>query len=136
MLWDTASRVLRSPHYALRERVPILGAINKTLELMLAPSSHFDLRATLPRVEVPIAFFQGRKAVGTNPALVARYAASLDAPRGKSFVWFEESAHMPYYEEPVLFRAALLRALEVAPAPSPAPSSSPSAPQTATAGTL
>jgi pimeloyl-ACP methyl ester carboxylesterase len=42
---------------------------------------------------------------------VARYAAGLDAPRGKSFVWFEDSAHMPYYEEPVLFREALVRAL-------------------------
>lgn len=118
LLWDTASRVLRSPHYALGERVPILGAINKTLELMLAPTSHFDLRATIPRVEVPIAFFQGRHDVGTNPHVVERYAAGLEAPRGKSLVWFEESAHMPYYEEPVLFREALLRALEVARAPS------------------
>jgi pimeloyl-ACP methyl ester carboxylesterase len=121
LLWDTASRVLRSPHYTLRERVPILGAINKTLELMLAPVNHFDLRTAVPSIQVPIAFFQGRKDVGTTPELVARYAASLDAPRGKSFVWFEESAHMPYYEEPVLFRGALLRALEMAQVPSPAP---------------
>jgi pimeloyl-ACP methyl ester carboxylesterase len=121
LLWDTTSRVLSSPHYALRERVPILGAINKTLELMLAPANHFDLRTIVPRIQVPIAFFQGRKDVGTFPELVARYAAGLDAPRGKSLVWFEESAHMPYYEEPVLFRSALLRALEVARAPSPAP---------------
>ena len=117
LLWDTVSRVLSSPHYSLRERVQILGAINKTQELMLAPVNHFDLRATVPRIEVPIAFFQGRHDVGTNPEVVARYAASLDAPRGKSLVWFEDSAHMPYYEEPVLFREALLRALEVAPSP-------------------
>jgi pimeloyl-ACP methyl ester carboxylesterase len=113
LLWDNASRILRSPHYALRERVQVLGAISRTLELMLGPANHFDLRTRVPRLEVPIAFFQGRKDVGTNPEVVARYAASLEAPRGKSFVWFEDSAHMPYYEEPVLFRAALLRALDI-----------------------
>ena len=117
LIWDTASRVLRSPHYALRERVPILGAISGTQELMLAPDNHIDLRMTVPRIQVPITFFQGRRDVGTNPQLVASYAAGLDAPRGKSLVWFEDSAHMPHYEEPVLFREALLRALCVGPAP-------------------
>jgi len=112
LLWDTASRVLRAPHYARRERLPILGAISRTQEVMLAPVNHFDLRTTVSRLQVPIAFFQGRKDVGTNPEVVARYAAGLDAPRGKSLVWFEESAHMPYYEEPVRFREALLRALD------------------------
>jgi len=109
--WDTASRVLRSPHYTLRERLRALGAIEKTLELMLAPANHFDLRTAVPRLQVHIAFFQGRQDVGTNPEVVARYAAALDAPRGKSFVWFEESAHMPYFEEPARFREALLRTL-------------------------
>jgi len=109
--WDTASRVLRSPHYTLRERLRALSAIEKTLELMLAPANHFDLRTAVPRLQVPIAFFQGRQDVGTNPEVVARYAAALDAPRGKSFVWFEESAHMPYFEEPARFREALLRTL-------------------------
>jgi len=116
LLWDTASRVLGSPHYALRERVPILGAIPRTQELMLAPVNHFDLRSAVPRIQVPIAFFQGRHDVGTNPEVVARYAAALAAPRGKSFVWFEDSAHMPYYEEPVRFREALLGVL-LSPAP-------------------
>ena len=78
---------------------------------MLAPVNHFDLRTAVPRIQVPIAFFQGRHDVGTNPEVVARYAAALDAPRGKSFVWFEDSAHMPHYEEPEAFREALLRAL-------------------------
>ncbi len=84
---------------------------------MLASANHFDLRATVPRIQIPITFFQGRKDVGTNPEVVARYADGLDAPQGKSLVWFEDSAHMPYYEEPDLFRQALLRALNAAPRP-------------------
>ena len=115
LLRDTVWRVLTSPHYSFRQGVQALRAINRTQELMLAPANHFDLRATVSRVEIPIAFFQGRHDVGTNPEVVAGYAAALDAPRGKSLVWFEDSAHMPYDEEPVLFRAALLRALDAAP---------------------
>jgi len=115
LLWDTASRVLRAPHYAVRECAPILAAIPRTQELMLAPINNFDLRTAVPRISVPITFFQGRHDVGTNPELVARYAAAVEAPRGKSFVWFEHSAHMPYYEEPELFREALLRAMAMRP---------------------
>jgi pimeloyl-ACP methyl ester carboxylesterase len=110
LLWDMVWGILRSPHYSIGERLRALRAVDRAQGLMLAPSNHFDLRAAIPRIEVPIAFFQGRHDVGTNPTLVARYATELDAPRGKSFVWFEESAHMPYYEEPVQFREALLGA--------------------------
>jgi pimeloyl-ACP methyl ester carboxylesterase len=119
LLWATVSRVMRSPHYAFRERLGALGAIQRTQELMLAPSNHFDLRSTVSRIQVPITFFQGRHDVGTTPELVARCATMLDAPRGKSLVWFENSAHMPHDEEPVLFRAALLRALDLTSATAP-----------------
>jgi len=115
LLWDTVSRLLVSPHYSLREAVQALRAIGTTQERMLAPVNHFDLRVTVPRIEVPIAFFQGRHDVATNPAVVARYADALDAPAGKSLVWFEASAHMPQYEESARFREALLRALDAQP---------------------
>lgn len=114
MVWDNAWRVLVSPYYSFRESVRALLALQKTQQFVIDSVKGFDLRVTAPRVDVPIAFFQGRHDVGTNPELVARYAAGLDAPKGKSFVWFEDSAHMPYYEEPVAFREALVRALGMA----------------------
>jgi pimeloyl-ACP methyl ester carboxylesterase len=115
LLWETVWRLLASPHYSLREAVQALQAIERTQERMLAPVNHFDLRTTVSRIEVPIVFFQGRHDVATPPDLVARYVDALDAPRGKSLVWFEASAHMPHYEEPARFREALLRALDVEP---------------------
>ena len=108
LLWDTVWRVLCSPHYSLAESLRALRAIETTQRLLLAPRNHFDLRATVSCIDVPVAFFQGRHDVGTNPALVESFAAALHAPRGKTFVWFEQSAHMPYFEEPVQFREALL----------------------------
>jgi len=86
LLWDTVWRVLRSPHYSLRESVRALGAIERTQELLLASVNHFDLRTTVRRLEVPIAFFQSRHDVGTNPHVVAHYAAELDAPEGNRVV--------------------------------------------------
>ncbi len=112
LLWDNVWRLLVSPHYSLREAVQALRAIGTTQQRMLAPVNHFDLRATVSRIEVPIVFFQGRHDVATNPEVVARYVDALDAPHGKSLVWFEASAHMPQYEDPAHFREALLRALD------------------------
>jgi len=111
--------LLSSSHYSTREAVRALRAIETTQERMLAELQRFDLRAFVLRVEVPIVFFQGLHDFATPPDLVARYVDTLEAPRGKSLVWFEGSAHMPHYEEPARFRSALLRALDVAPAPDP-----------------
>jgi proline iminopeptidase len=95
LLWENVRRLLASPHYSLREAGRALQAIQTTQERMLAPVNHFDLRKMVSRIEVPIVFFQGRHDVATPPELVARYVEALDAPRGKSLVWFDASAHMP-----------------------------------------
>jgi pimeloyl-ACP methyl ester carboxylesterase len=113
LLWENVRRLFLSPHYSLREAALALRAIATTQERMLDPVNHFDLRTMVSRIEVPIVFFQGRHDVATPPELVARYVDALEAPRGKSLVWFEASAHMPQYEEPARFREALLRALDV-----------------------
>jgi proline iminopeptidase len=115
LLWATVWGLLKSPHYSIRQAVQALRAIERTQGLMLAHLAHFDLRTIVSRVDVPIVFFQGRHDYATPPALVASYVDALAAPRGKSLVWFESSAHMPHYEEPAHFREAVLGALELAP---------------------
>jgi pimeloyl-ACP methyl ester carboxylesterase len=107
--------LLSSPHYSIRQAVRALCAIEVTQGRMLAHLQNFDLRSIVSRIDVPITFFQGRHDFATPPDLVARYVDALDAPCGKSLVWFEASAHMPHYEEPARFRDALLRALNIVP---------------------
>jgi proline iminopeptidase len=107
--------LLSSPHYSIREALRALRAIEVTQGRMLEHLQGFDLRAVVSRVEVPIAFFQGRHDFATPPDLVARYVDALDATRGKSLVWFEGSAHMPHYEEPARFRDALIQVLALPP---------------------
>ncbi len=45
----------------------------------------------------------GRHDYNMQPSLVEEYYSLLDAPKGKSLIWFENSAHSPCLEEPVRF---------------------------------
>jgi proline iminopeptidase len=47
----------------------------------------------------PVVILQGRHDLGTSSALVEKWFATIDAPM-KKLVWFEDSAHMVYEEEP------------------------------------
>lgn len=62
-----------------------------------------DLIEQAPRIEVPVYFFEGRHDYNTPWELVEEYYRKLDAPRGKSLIWFGNSAHSPNLEEPELF---------------------------------
>jgi pimeloyl-ACP methyl ester carboxylesterase len=43
--------------------------------------------------------------------LAERYYEALEAPQGKELVWFEDSAHLTYAEEPEIFDQEMLRVL-------------------------
>jgi pimeloyl-ACP methyl ester carboxylesterase len=43
--------------------------------------------------------------------LAERYYEALEAPQGKELVWFEDSAHVTYAEEPEGFDQEMLRVL-------------------------
>jgi pimeloyl-ACP methyl ester carboxylesterase len=64
-----------------------------------------------PRLDVPVYFFQGRHDGQAPGELTERYYNSLVASHGKTLVWFEESAHVPMYEEPAKFNQQMLRVL-------------------------
>jgi len=68
-----------------------------------------DLRSDIPQVSVPVYFFTGRHDYDTPWALVVEYYNQLVAP-AKGLIWFENSAHFPFYEEPVPFNNALISA--------------------------
>jgi pimeloyl-ACP methyl ester carboxylesterase len=65
------------------------------------------------KVDVPVFFFLGRHDFNTPSQLAAQYLDRLDAPL-KRLVWFEKSAHFPFFEEPDRFHAELLSATQAA----------------------
>ena len=50
----------------------------------------------------------GRYDYQVPSALVKTYFDSLEAPAGKSFIWFEKSGHLPNIEESNLFQQILI----------------------------
>jgi pimeloyl-ACP methyl ester carboxylesterase len=56
---------------------------------------------------VPIYFFVGRYDSNTPSSLASDYLDRIQAP-DKGIVWFEQSAHFPFLEEPDHFASALL----------------------------
>jgi pimeloyl-ACP methyl ester carboxylesterase len=85
--------------------------------LMWGEVGHVNLM-NATRFEVPVIIFQGRHDRGTSSALVDEWFADVKAPR-KQLVWFEDSAHMVYEEEPGKTLVSLVREvlpLTVAPA--------------------
>jgi pimeloyl-ACP methyl ester carboxylesterase len=60
----------------------------------------------LKRVEVPVYFFTGRYDYVTPFELIEKFARALDAPINR-MVWFERSAHFPFFSEPERFAQVL-----------------------------
>jgi pimeloyl-ACP methyl ester carboxylesterase len=55
---------------------------------------------SVPRLEVPVYIFVGRYDYNTPVELVEEYFEKLDAPKGKHLIWFDNSGHTPFLEEP------------------------------------
>ena len=72
----------------------------------------YNLLKQAPRIDVPVYFFEGRHDYCTCWPLVEEYYKALEAPKGKTLVWFDNSAHVPEMEEPVKFNQAMVRVLE------------------------
>ena len=60
------------------------------------------------RFKVPVFIFQGRHDRGTSAALADKWFADVKAP-AKKLIWFEDSAHMVYEEEPGKTLVSLVR---------------------------
>ena len=66
----------------------------------------WDARTMHRSAAVPLYFFMGRHDYDTPAPLAAAYDAVVTSTH--QLIWFENSAHFPFFEEPALFRAKLL----------------------------
>jgi pimeloyl-ACP methyl ester carboxylesterase len=81
-------------------------------------TGHGELVHEVSAVQVPVYFFLGRYDYNTPSELAAAYLQTLSAP-SKKLVWFEESAHFPFLEEPAKFAAEMNHVLADIQASSP-----------------
>ena len=66
-----------------------------------------DFRKQIKKVNVPVYFFSGRHDYDTPFKLVEQYYNILNAPE-KALIWFDNSAHFPFYEEPEIFNTVII----------------------------
>jgi len=112
--WKFAWLALASPAYSWSDLLRLaLGMRFSFSHLWQEVFYRTDLLQQAPKLDVPVYFFLGRRdrTVTASAALAERYFDSLDAPKGKHLIWFENSGHWPQLEEPEKFRAVLTNEL-------------------------
>jgi len=100
--------VKRPPEFTLFDFVPFaLGSVRSLKSLWPQILQYGDFRKIAPELEVPVYFVTGRHDYNVPFALVEEYFQLVKAPR-KRMVWFEQSAHMPNFEEPGKFNEFMI----------------------------
>src|ERR1700730_6759370 len=93
---------LAAPEYGLRDARDIPKGVSLYSRTFVYNSISGELMDVITQVEIPVYFFTGRFDYTDPFALTEQYFSKLNAPE-KHIVWFEESAHFPFYEEPAAF---------------------------------
>ena len=107
----TVALALVSPYYTpadISRTISGLSFSGRALEKEIYTANLFT---AVPEIDVPIYFFVGRRDTVLSPIVAHRYFERLIAPRGKHFIWFEDSNHWPQMEEPAFYREMMRRVL-------------------------
>ncbi|MEX2115286.1 MAG: alpha/beta hydrolase [Bacteroidota bacterium] len=99
---------LWAPEYDLFDILNVPKGASMVSRRMREDVPMYPLEETLVEFSIPIYFFLGRHDYNTPSVLAAEYFSNLRAPK-KELVWFEYSAHFPFWEEPGKFSAEMRR---------------------------
>lgn len=97
-LWDGVT----APEYTLRDVFKVKAGVSFTSRNLKYDAITGSLMGTVTSVNVPVYFFTGRYDFTDPVECTERYFNKLKAPT-KHIVWFEQSAHFPFFEEPQRF---------------------------------
>ncbi len=106
-LWDAARIFLSRPESSIFDLRNILRGFRSSLDVMWGEVSKLNLLTLVPALPVPVYFFLGRRDHWVPPETSVAYFDALTAP-SKRLVWFEESGHEPFADEPARFNSAMV----------------------------
>lgn len=106
--WPLLRLGLQAPEYTLFDVPNVPRGAQRVGSTMVYDLLDGPLDREALRFEIPIAFFLGRYDFNTPSELAEEYLQKIAAP-AKYLVWFEESAHFPFLEEPERFHSEMLR---------------------------
>ena len=106
--FDRVGWMFGSIKYSWPEKLRFNRAAERSFDLLYADLLSVNLGETVPRVEVPVFFAEGRYDRVAPVEVAERYFTSLIAST-KELVWFENLAHFPQWEERARFHEFLLK---------------------------
>ncbi len=102
---------LMSSEYTFYDFYKMMKGLNLYSEYFSYGRINRSLPENIKAVEVPISFFLGKHDFTTPYQLAQKYFNELKAPVKKN-IWFDNSAHFPFYEEPHKFSAELFKIVQ------------------------
>lgn len=87
--------------------VNLIRGFRFSMETMWEEVSALNLVTAVPALRVPVAFFVGRRDHWVPPDSSVDYFDALTAP-SKHLLWFDESGHEPFVDEPAKFNHAVV----------------------------
>lgn len=115
---DLIKGILFSPEYTLLDGIRLARGNALSLRAIRPQTENTNLFETVPELKVPVYLAMGRYDYMTPSEVAYRYYEKLLAPK-KQFVWFEESAHFPHFEEADKFSRMMADIKEETRRPSP-----------------
>lgn len=106
-LWNMMRDFLTLPELSILDLVNLLRGFRSSLFTMWPEVSSLNLMEAAPELKMPVFFFLGRHDHWVPPETSVAYFDTLVAPL-KRLVWFEESGHEPFVDEPLKFNASMV----------------------------
>jgi len=106
-MWKLGRVVLGVPESSIFDLPNTVRGFRFSLDAMWSEVSRLNLVDLAPKLEMPVFFFLGRKDHWVPTETSLEYFEALTAP-SKKLVWFEESGHEPFVDEPRKFNAAMI----------------------------
>jgi pimeloyl-ACP methyl ester carboxylesterase len=92
--------LFQAPEYSLLDSTWWPVGSSLSLGTLWPEVMEVHFKESAPAVDVPAYFLAGRYDYNTPAELVWEYYQALVAPKGKQFVWFEDSAHDIFFDQP------------------------------------
>jgi pimeloyl-ACP methyl ester carboxylesterase len=105
-LWRMLHEFLGQPEQSVPDLVNLMRGFRSTGFAMWPEVSQLDLIEIAPELKMPVFFLLGRHDHWVPPETSVAYLEALTAPM-KRLIWFDESGHEPFVDEPSKFNATL-----------------------------
>jgi pimeloyl-ACP methyl ester carboxylesterase len=106
--FDRVGWMISAVEYSWPEKLRYTSAAQNSFDLLFPQLAAIDLKNTVPAVDVPVYFAVGHHDYMAPFAVSQEYFAALGAPK-KQWIWFENSAHFPQWEEMEKFHDLLTK---------------------------